>query len=204
MEEDDEYEGTSRPRTRPAALNRDREGAHERLVGDYFVQNCVYTDEQFRRWYRMSRRLFLRIANDLVNYDQFFTLRYNARGQRGFTTLQKCTLALRQLAYGTCSDSWDEYVRMPLELVGIVCSNNDLNVIVKSFIFDKIIRGTGPDSSFMLNGVSYKHGYYLAHGIYPPYTAIVKTIPLTDDEKRKKFAKCQEAQEKMLNGCMES
>ncbi|KAJ0744500.1 putative harbinger transposase-derived protein [Helianthus annuus] len=86
---------------------------------------------------------------------------------------------------------------------GVAGSNNDLNVLVKSFIFDEIIRGTGPDSSFMLNGVSYKHGYYLADGIYPPYTAIVKTIPLTDDEKRKKFAKCQEAQEKMSNG-MES
>ncbi|KAJ0817551.1 hypothetical protein HanPI659440_Chr00c06g0716981 [Helianthus annuus] len=117
MEEDGEDEGTSQPRMRGAALNRDCEGAHERLVGDYFAENCVYTDEQVRRRFRMSRherlvgdyfaencvytgkqfrrrfcmsrRLFVRIANDLANYDEVFTLRYDARGRKGFTKFQK-------------------------------------------------------------------------------------------------------------------
>ncbi|XP_022024738.1 uncharacterized protein LOC110925077 [Helianthus annuus] len=280
MEEDGEDEETSQPRTRVAALNRDREGAYERLAGDYFSKNYVYTNEQFGCRFQMSRQLFVRIANDLANYDDFFTLRYDGRGRRGFTTFQKCTSPLCQLAYGTASDSWNEsltmsermswgclyeffkgivnlyrkvYLRRPTKkdigklytfheethgfpgmlgsidcthwqwcncpvawcdqymsgdigypsiileaacsqdlwiwhaLFGVVGSNNDLNLLTRSHVFDDI------DSSFMLNGVSYKHGYYLADDTYPSYTAMVKTIPELSDEKRKKmFAKWQE------------
>ena len=60
----------------------------------------------------MSRRQFLRIADDLAQTDPFFTLRYDARGQRGFTTLQICTSVIRQLAYGYAPDALDEYLRM--------------------------------------------------------------------------------------------
>src|ERR1044071_595960 len=63
-------------------------------------------------------------------------------------------------------------------------------------VFDPIIRGTSPDDSFVLNGVEYKHGYYLADGIYPSYTSLVKTIQIPTDDKRKKFAKCQESARK--------
>ncbi|XP_021975526.1 uncharacterized protein LOC110870654 [Helianthus annuus] len=87
-------------------------GAHDRLMADYFAENPIYTDEMFRHRFRMSRRLFLRIANDLANYDLFFTLRWDATGKRGFTTLQKCTSAIRQLAYSTSSDMWDEYLKI--------------------------------------------------------------------------------------------
>ncbi|XP_021990638.1 uncharacterized protein LOC110887038 [Helianthus annuus] len=110
MEDDGEEVEKSQPRTRVAALNRDR--AHEHLVGNYFAGNCVYTDEQFRHRFRMSRRLFVRIASDLANYDDLFIVNYDARGIRGFTTFQKCTSAVRQIAYGTASDSWDEYLTM--------------------------------------------------------------------------------------------
>ncbi|XP_021993609.1 uncharacterized protein LOC110890320 [Helianthus annuus] len=75
-------------------------------------------------------------------------------------------------------------------------SNNDYNVLSRSHIFDDIIRSTGPHSSFKLNEVSYKHGYYLGEVIYPSYMAIVKTIPEPGDEKTKKFAKCQESARK--------
>ena len=79
---------------------------------DYFAEHHVYPERMFRRRFRMSRRLFLRIANDLANHDQFFTQRSDARGRIGFTTLQKCTSAMRQIGYGTSHDAWDEYLRM--------------------------------------------------------------------------------------------
>ena len=81
-------------------------------MADYFTENYVYPAQLFRRSYRMSCRLFLCIANGLSNFDQFFTLRWDSRGRRGFTTLQKCTSVIHQMAYDTASDSWDEYFRL--------------------------------------------------------------------------------------------
>ena len=36
-------------------------------------------------------------------------------------------------------------------------------------------------------------GYYLADGIYPTWATLVKTIPSPLGNKKKHFAKCQEA-----------
>ncbi|KAJ0532047.1 hypothetical protein HanIR_Chr09g0392401 [Helianthus annuus] len=52
--------------TRQPALERDRLGAHEHLMQDYFCENPLYDDVQFRRRFCMSRRLFLKISNDLA------------------------------------------------------------------------------------------------------------------------------------------
>ncbi|XP_022014360.1 uncharacterized protein LOC110913850 [Helianthus annuus] len=112
MEADEESKASLQRQTRRAALNRDKEAADNKLVADYFADELVYTDEMFRRRFRMSRRLFLRIADDLAQSDPFFTLRYDARGQRGFSTLQKCTSAIRQLAYGYAPEALDEYLKM--------------------------------------------------------------------------------------------
>ncbi|KAM0011048.1 putative harbinger transposase-derived protein [Helianthus debilis subsp. tardiflorus] len=105
-------EGSSQPLTRRAKYNRDQEAGHDKLVADYFADEPVYPAEIFRRRFRMSRQLFLRIAGDMAHSDPFFTLRNDARGQRGFSILQKCTSAIRQLAYGYAPDALDEYIRM--------------------------------------------------------------------------------------------
>ncbi|XP_022008076.1 uncharacterized protein LOC110907393 [Helianthus annuus] len=222
--------------------------AYRRLIVDYFADEPLYSEAIFRRRFRMSRRLFLRIADDLAAYHPFFTMRPDARGKMGFTTLQKCTAAIRQLTYGTTADSWDEHLKMSertareclykfckfvvklysqkylrkpnhndvqnlyqhhqarhgfpgmlgsidcmhwpwrncptawrgmytrgdqghptiiLEVVasqdlwiwhaffGIPGSNNDINVLQNSEVFDDVIKGAGPDTSFTVSGVEY-------------------------------------------------
>ncbi|MFS7894566.1 putative harbinger transposase-derived protein [Helianthus anomalus] len=57
------------------------------------------------------------------------------------------------------------------------------------------------DSWFTVSGVEYRRGYYLADGIYPQYSTIVKTVRHPADEKRKKFAKFQEAARKDIVRC---
>ena len=42
----------------------------------------------------------------------FFQQRYDARGRLGFSALQKCTAALRLMAYGSSVDSLDGYLKM--------------------------------------------------------------------------------------------
>ncbi|KAL4555660.1 hypothetical protein LXL04_038287 [Taraxacum kok-saghyz] len=97
---------------RRRAINRNREEGHKQLMRDYFDEDCVYPEEKFEDRYRVSKRVMLRIAHDLSERYPYFTLRYDARGRRGFTTLQKVTAAFRMLAYGKAADALDEYLRM--------------------------------------------------------------------------------------------
>ncbi|XP_021974494.1 uncharacterized protein LOC110869558 [Helianthus annuus] len=99
-------------RTRQPHLEQDRLGAHERLMHDYFCENPLYDDEQFRRTFRMSRCLFLRISNDLAAEFSFFTQKESASRKIGFSGIQKCIAAIRQLVYGIVTNAWDEYLRM--------------------------------------------------------------------------------------------
>ncbi|XP_021991892.1 uncharacterized protein LOC110888687 [Helianthus annuus] len=231
------------------------------------------------------------IADDLAGLDPFFTQRPDARNYEGFTTLQKCTAVVRQLAYGTVADVLDEYLQMsartsreclyrfchnvvklynkqylrkpnaydvqqlyqahearhgfPGMLGSIYCMHwewhncptawrgqytrgdhghptitleavasqdlwiwhsffglpGSLNVLYQSTIFSDVVNGTGPDTRFTVSGVEYIRGYYLADGIYPSWSTIVKTISFPEDEKRKKFAKRQEAARKDIERC---
>ena len=52
-------------------VNRDRVEGHERLYRDYFATPCVYKSF-FRRRFQMSRPLFLRIVNEVEQYDPYF------------------------------------------------------------------------------------------------------------------------------------
>ena len=103
---------SSRPRRRRRFIRRDREGAHDRLYDDYFADDCNYPPNFFRRRYRMRRSLFLRIKNRLGVYDSYFTQTVDALNRPGFSPLQKCTAALRLLAYGAAADTIDEWLKL--------------------------------------------------------------------------------------------
>jgi hypothetical protein len=45
-------------------------------------------------------------------HDEYFTARLNATSKLGFTSYQKCSAAIRMLAYGVVGDLIDEYLRM--------------------------------------------------------------------------------------------
>jgi hypothetical protein len=93
-------------------INQSREEGHTRLFNDYFSANPVYTDDQFRRRFRMRRHVFLRIVEALGNHDDYFKTRIDVVHRVGLSPLQKCTAALRLLAYGVPADNLDDYVRI--------------------------------------------------------------------------------------------
>ena len=100
--------GGSRPGKRPN-INRFAEEGALRLYNDYFTEIPIYTKEQFRRRFHMRRSLFLRIAKALER-KEYFIQKADATGKLELTNLQKCTAAIRQLAYGSPTDATDEYV----------------------------------------------------------------------------------------------
>jgi hypothetical protein len=60
----------------------------------------------------MSQKLFLKIVYALREYDSYFRCKLDCTGMAGFSALQKCTVAMRMLAYGSPGDSTDDYLWM--------------------------------------------------------------------------------------------
>ncbi|XP_047961589.1 uncharacterized protein LOC125206366 [Salvia hispanica] len=111
-DEEEEAAAVPRPIYRRRYINRDHAGANQRLLEDYFGDNPRYPPNIFRRRFRMSQRLFIHIAYCLSQRYRCFTLRHDATGRPGLLTYQKCTVAIRQLAYARPADMFDEYLQM--------------------------------------------------------------------------------------------
>ena len=60
----------------------------------------------------MARHVFNRIREGMVAHDPYFECKMDALGKLGFPSYQKCTAAIRMLAYGIPGDLVDEYVHM--------------------------------------------------------------------------------------------
>ncbi|XP_066308259.1 protein ALP1-like [Miscanthus floridulus] len=82
------------------------------MFRDYLADNPTYGPEIFRRRYRMSRELFLRIMNAVEAHDEYFVQKRNAANVLGLSCFQKVTAAMRMLTYGVPADATDEYVRI--------------------------------------------------------------------------------------------
>lgn len=121
-EEEEENEGRN-------IVKRDILGGQKKLFADYFSETPVYGPRFFRRRFRMSRSLFLRINREVQAYDPYFIQKRNCAGKLGLSSLQKMTAALRMLAYGAPADSVDEYVR-----IGASTAIKSLNHFVKAII----------------------------------------------------------------------
>jgi hypothetical protein len=60
----------------------------------------------------MSRKLFLVIVYVIQRFDTYFICKKDYTSMVGFSSQQKCTNALRKLAYGALGDAHDDYIRM--------------------------------------------------------------------------------------------
>ncbi|XP_071718216.1 uncharacterized protein [Rutidosis leptorrhynchoides] len=293
----DEEEVEPIPRAPRRYLYRDREGRAKALWNDYFSDNCTFPDDYFRRRYRMSKPLFLRICQGIMNFSQtpipeYFTYFHQKRdtcGLLGFNIVQKVTSAIRQLAYAATADLFDEYLHMGeqtaydclnkfckcifhlyateylrkptaqdvqrlttkhaqihgfsgmlgsidcmhwrwrncparwkghytrgdhgypsimLEAVasydgwfwhaffGTAGSNNDINVLNQSDLFNDLLAGEAPPCTFTVNGCTFNKGYYLADGVYPEWSTLVKSFRNPIDPKQSKFKRYQESARK--------
>jgi len=93
-------------------VNRNRKESELGLYNDYFAENPKFTETQFQRRFRMSRRLFLRIVNAVEAHNPYFKQMTNALDVLGLSCLQKVTTAHRILAYGIPADLTDEYLQI--------------------------------------------------------------------------------------------
>nr|GEW85940.1 protein ALP1-like [Tanacetum cinerariifolium] len=81
---------------------------------------------------------------------------------------------------------------------GVPGSNNDINVLYHSPLFNDLKTGREPEILFVANGVTYPWGYYLVDGIYSKLATLVKMIlkPADDDHSRIFYKLKQESSRK--------
>ncbi|XP_057788929.1 uncharacterized protein LOC131005845 [Salvia miltiorrhiza] len=139
-------------------VQRDREGAHERLMRDYFDDNPTWGPNVFRRRFRMRKELFTRIVNALEAHNTWFQQRPDATGKKGFTPLQKCTNAIRQLAYGGPADHYDEYLRIS-ETTGYECLRHFCRGVIEVFGGHYLRRPTVDDYQRLMEMHEQRHGF---------------------------------------------
>ncbi|CAL2272170.1 unnamed protein product [Prunus armeniaca] len=84
---------------------------------------------------------------------------------------------------------------------GVAGSQNDLNVLGQSPIFNDVLRGEGPNITYQINNTVFQTGYYLADDIYPRWTTFVKSIPNPLSQKQRLFASYQEGYRKDVERC---
>jgi hypothetical protein len=75
-------------------------------------------------------------------------------------------------------------------------SNNDINVLHRSHLFDRLAQGEASIVKYIVNRHNYNMSYYLPDGIYPNLSTFVKTINALASFKAKHCATGQEAQRK--------
>ncbi|XP_048596576.1 putative nuclease HARBI1 isoform X1 [Brassica napus] len=143
--------------TRRAYIERHREQGHNQLWNDYFTENPTYPPEMFRRRFRMNKPLFLRIVERLTNEVPYFQQRRNACGRNGLSALQKCTAAIRMLAYGQSGDTYDEYLRLG-DSTSRLCLENFTNAIIDLF-GDEYLRSPTPEDLQRLLDVGEVRGF---------------------------------------------
>ncbi|XP_048633966.1 putative nuclease HARBI1 [Brassica napus] len=147
---------TSHHRSR-AYIERNREGGQYRLWNDYFSEDATFPSQIFRRRFRMNKDLFLRIVYGLSENFPFFQQRRDATGRLGLSALQKCTAAIRMLAYGSAADTVDEYLRLG-ETTALSCLRNFTDGIIHLFGGDYLRRPTPEDLQRLLD-IGEKRGF---------------------------------------------
>ncbi|XP_051190561.1 uncharacterized protein [Lolium perenne] len=103
--------GGSKPGKR-RNINRHREAGAMLLDADYFNDDATHSPKEFRRRFRMNKDLFFKIVHGVREYDTYFMAKKDCTGLWGFTSIQKCTAAMRCLAYGAPPDTTNDYLRM--------------------------------------------------------------------------------------------
>ncbi|CAL8090114.1 unnamed protein product [Prunus armeniaca] len=84
---------------------------------------------------------------------------------------------------------------------GVAGSQNDLNVLGQSSIFNDVLRSEGPNITYQINNTVYQNGYYLVDGIYPRWTTFVKSISHPRSHKEIFFTAYQEGYRKDVERC---
>uniref|UniRef100_A0A0D3CP17 DDE Tnp4 domain-containing protein n=1 Tax=Brassica oleracea var. oleracea TaxID=109376 RepID=A0A0D3CP17_BRAOL len=103
----------------------------------------------------MNKTLFMHIVARLSNEVEFIQQKRDALDRRSLSPLQKCTAAIRVLAYGSAADAVDEYLRLG-ETTTRSCLENFVDGIISLFGEEYLRRPTPADLQRLLDIGEYR------------------------------------------------
>ncbi|XP_010471152.1 PREDICTED: uncharacterized protein LOC104750985 [Camelina sativa] len=98
----------------------------------------------------MNKPLFERIVSTIKNGVPYFRQRRDATGRLGLSALQKCSAAIRMMAYGCLADAMDEYLRLA-ETTAHKCLEKFVDGVIDLFGDVYLRRPTAEDLQRLLN-----------------------------------------------------
>ena len=116
---------------------------------DYFAYEPLYRESMFRTRFRMNRCLFLHIVDALGQWSPYFTYRVDCVGRIGLSPLQKCTIAMRMLAYVTPTNALDAYLRIG-KCTALECLDKFARGVIEVFGGEYLRRPTREDLEHIL------------------------------------------------------
>nr|GEU96069.1 hypothetical protein [Tanacetum cinerariifolium] len=187
-------------------ITRDRSGAHDRLVAVFFSENSIeaisgllkctsairqltydihvdFLDEYMQISERTSRTALDHFCQAVIEiYGPEFLRKptvTDIASQRKARVFEDNPFILLEAV--ASQDLWIWYA-----FFGVAGSNNDINVLYQSPLFNDLKTRRAPEISFVANGLTYPCGYYLVDEIYLELATLVKTIPEpTDDDHQR-------------------
>ncbi|XP_009103747.2 putative nuclease HARBI1 [Brassica rapa] len=150
-----DQEKEKKRRKQRAYIERNREEGDLRLWNDYFSDTPTYPPNLFRRRFRMNKHLFMHIVQRLSNEVPFFQPKKDALGRVSLSPLQKCTAAIRILAYGNAADAVDEYLRLG-STTARSCLEHFVDGIISLFGGEYLRRPTPADLQRLLDIGEYR------------------------------------------------
>ncbi|GKC53535.1 ALP1-like protein [Tanacetum coccineum] len=166
----------AQPRLTRTPIFRDREDAERRLRADYFDDHCKYPLYYFR--IRFHGFLGMLGTIDCMHWE-WKNSPVSWQGQYGRGDKKYPTIMLEAV------DSQDLWIWHAF--YGMAGANNDINVLDNSPLFDDLLDDLAPVVPYVVNGVQYRNGYYLADGIYPEWASFVKSFTVATDPKHTGF-----------------
>lgn len=116
----------------PSNTQRYHDKGVVQLYKNYLAPTATYPKLTPSRRYRLPRRLFVHICNVRERDNIVFQHCNDCSSLPGFDKHQKCTAAMRLIAYGTCDDNVNEYLRMDSFKV-LQCIKELVNTIFASY-----------------------------------------------------------------------
>ncbi|KAL7589308.1 hypothetical protein Lser_V15G37254 [Lactuca serriola] len=171
------------PRARRRYCDREREQGEARLMKDYFVDNPMYGEENFR-----GRQGLLPLQK-CIGAMRVLAYRTSADTHDEYLRINKTVTrdALVKFVEGVISCFREEYLRRP---------NQDDLARLLHVGEEHGFPGRAPKVSYTVNDQEKHMAYYLIDGIYPSWAAFVKSRSSPQLRKHKLFAEHQEAARK--------
>ncbi|XP_071714587.1 uncharacterized protein [Rutidosis leptorrhynchoides] len=94
----------------------------------------------------------------MQEYFSYFSQGFDAIGRPTFTTLQKCMSAIRQLAYATTPDMWDNYLQMS-EQTSILCLDYFCMCIITLYKKEYMRSPNAHDVARLYSAHEERHGF---------------------------------------------